>query len=86
MNRRNSHSEQTSAREQSAALRGRRRPHHIVWMRHGAAVFLAALREIFDESAYARFLNRNRIASSSAAYGRFLREQGAAKVRRPGCC
>jgi hypothetical protein len=85
MNRRNSHSE-TSVREESAALRGRRRPHHMVWMRHGAAVFLAALREIFDESAYTRFLNRNQIASSSAAYARFLREQGAAKVRRFCCC
>jgi hypothetical protein len=46
----------------------------------------AALREIFDESAYARFLNRQRMVSSPAAYGEFLRESELAKARRPRCC
>ena len=47
-------------------------------------VLVAALREIFDESAYARFLDRQMMASSPAAYGEFLRE--IAKARRPRCC
>ncbi len=82
----NCDSERTSGREESAVLRGRGRPRHMIWMKHGAAVFLAALREIFDESAYARFLGQNGLASSSVAYAAFLREQGVAKVRGPRCC
>jgi hypothetical protein len=49
-------------------------------------LLVAALREIFDESAYARFLDRQRVASSQAAYGEFLRESEIAKARRPRCC
>ena len=49
-------------------------------------VLVAALREIFDESAYSRFLDRRRVASSPAAYGEFLRENEVAKARRPRCC
>jgi hypothetical protein len=47
---------------------------------------LAALREIFDEAAYARFLNRAGIASSNAAYAAFRREIEDDKIRRPKCC
>jgi hypothetical protein len=47
---------------------------------------IAALREIFDESAYARFLQRHRMASSRAAYAAFLQESEAARARRPRCC
>jgi hypothetical protein len=50
------------------------------------AIFTAALREIFDESAYARFLARNRLSTSRGAYAEFLREHEVAKVRRPRCC
>jgi hypothetical protein len=50
------------------------------------AVFMAALREIFEESAYERFLSRRSLTSSPAAYGDFLRETEAAKARRPRCC
>ena len=46
----------------------------------------STLREIFDESAYARFLVRNRVASSPAAYAAFLREYAVAKAHRPKCC
>ena len=49
-------------------------------------VLVEALREIFDESAYARFLDRQRVASSQAAYSDFLRETEAIKARRPKCC
>lgn len=49
-------------------------------------VFLAALREIFDESAYSRFLHRQQMVSSREAYAAFCREGEAAKARRPRCC
>jgi hypothetical protein len=48
--------------------------------------FVATLREIFDEAAYARFLERAGVASSSAAYAAFRREFEEVKVRRPKCC
>jgi hypothetical protein len=51
-----------------------------------AATALAMLREIFDEAAYARFLRRAGIASSSEAYAAFRREFEEVKVRRPKCC
>jgi hypothetical protein len=47
---------------------------------------LLMLREIFDESAYDRFLARQGVTASREAYGRFLREQGEARARRPKCC
>jgi hypothetical protein len=47
---------------------------------------LAALREIFDEAPYARFLNRTGLESSSEAYAAFRREFEEAKIRRPKCC
>jgi hypothetical protein len=47
---------------------------------------MAVLREIFDESAYSRFLHRHELASSPSAYADFLREQEVAKARRPRCC
>jgi hypothetical protein len=52
----------------------------------GWNTFLSALREIFDETAYARFLARAGVASSSSAYAAFRRELEEAKVRRPKCC
>jgi len=51
-----------------------------------AAIAVAALREIFDEAAYARFLDRAGMASSREAYAAFRREFEEAKVRRPKCC
>jgi hypothetical protein len=47
---------------------------------------LATLREIFDESAYARFLASRGIASSRAAYAEFLAETEHSRSRRPRCC
>jgi hypothetical protein len=49
------------------------------------ALLLAALREIFDEAAYARFLERHGLPSSPAAYQAFLRER-ASRAPRPRCC
>jgi hypothetical protein len=54
----------------------------------GQAVTVAwsMLREIFDESAYARFLQRNKLESSQEAYARFLGENEVSRVRRHRCC
>jgi hypothetical protein len=49
-------------------------------------ILVEALREIFDEAAYARFLGRAGMTSSSEAYAAFRREFDEAKVRRPKCC
>jgi hypothetical protein len=46
----------------------------------------SVLSEIFDESAYARFLDRRGIESSRQAYADFLQEAQAAGERRPRCC
>ena len=46
----------------------------------------ATLREIFDESAYARFLTQRRLESSRAAYAAFRKEYEVTKARRPRCC
>ncbi len=45
----------------------------------------AALAEIFDESAYARFLSRKGLPSSRSAYAAFLREKFGGRPR-PRCC
>ena len=52
----------------------------------GWLTLMAMLREIFDEAAYARFLERAGMVSSSAAYAAFRREFEEVKVRRPKCC
>jgi hypothetical protein len=49
-------------------------------------ILLATLREIFDESAYARFLRRTQMQSSPAAYAAFWREREISHQRRPKCC
>jgi hypothetical protein len=49
-------------------------------------VFRATLREIFDESAYERFLLRTQKARSVTSYREFLREREVSMVSRPRCC
>ncbi len=46
----------------------------------------AALREIFDESAYDRFLKQTLAVRSTESYRAFMREKEAAIARRPKCC
>jgi hypothetical protein len=48
--------------------------------------FLAAIREIFDESAYDRFLLRTNAARSIVSYRAFTRERDAALLKKPRCC
>jgi len=50
-----------------------------------ARILRAALREIFDEAAYERFLKRAKLQSSPEAYAAFWRERDNAKPR-PRCC
>jgi hypothetical protein len=49
-------------------------------------LIVAVLREIFDESAYQRFLDRGQLQSSASAYAIFQQENEQAKSRRPRCC
>ena len=55
-------------------------------MRRVLGLIVDALREIFDESAYARYLERVGGATSRAAYAAFLAEQAKIRERRPKCC
>ena len=54
--------------------------------RKTAKLLVSCLEEIFDESAYWRFLRRQRMASSPEAYEEFSRERSAASSRRARCC
>jgi hypothetical protein len=56
-------------------------------LRAGSAVLSAALREIFDESAYHRFLARTGRERSARSFGDFLAEKEE-QGRRPRarCC
>jgi len=51
-----------------------------------ASIVRSALQEIFDESAYARFLLRRQLQTSPEAYAEFLRENETSRQRRPRCC
>ncbi len=51
-----------------------------------ASVILSMLQEIFDESAYQRFLDRSRLESSPKAYAIFRQETEQSQSRRPRCC
>jgi hypothetical protein len=46
----------------------------------------AMLREIFDESAYDRFLLRTHASRSIASYRAFTRERDTAMLEKPRCC
>ena len=51
-----------------------------------ASTVRATVREIFDEAAYHRFLERQGMTASRAAYAAFLQEAQADRARRPRCC
>jgi hypothetical protein len=54
-------------------------------LKQAAHILMNTLREIFDEAAYTRFLDRKQIASSPAAYAAFCREQEN-RGPKPRCC
>jgi hypothetical protein len=49
-------------------------------------IIRAVLSEIFDESAYDRFLLRTNAGRSIASYRAFTRERDAAMLKKPRCC
>jgi len=55
-------------------------------IRAAIATSLSTLREIFDESAYARFLLRNQMQASAETYRAFRSQNESLKARRPKCC
>ena len=55
-------------------------------VRQAMLLLWQALREIFDEGAYARFLQREGLHNSAAAYRIFRRENEVLNLRRPRCC
>ena len=55
-------------------------------LRNLPVIVHATLREIFDESAYARFLQRHHLAASAQSYAEFQRENEISRSRRPRCC
>jgi hypothetical protein len=55
-------------------------------IRRSCRLVAAALAEIFDESAYGRFLDRAELQSSVSAYAAFQKENEQVKARRPRCC
>jgi len=55
-------------------------------IRTAARILLATLREIFDEAAYTRFLDRAQVESSRQSYADFCRERDRSRERRPRCC
>ena len=56
------------------------------FVRGVAAIARVVLQEIFDESAYARFLDRRQLRTSPESYSEFLRENEILRQRRPRCC
>jgi len=57
-----------------------------LWLKSLWKIAAATLREIFDESAYERFLARHKLVSSAASYTQFCRDREQTVVRRPRCC
>lgn len=55
-------------------------------LKSALTLLLSALREIFDESAYRRFLQRHDAQPSRASYAAFLRDHAHRSARRPRCC
>jgi hypothetical protein len=56
------------------------------FIRHALALLASTFREIFDEAAYQRFLERAHAVSSRETYAAFCREYQTAKERKPRCC
>jgi hypothetical protein len=54
-------------------------------LKQAALILIRTLREIFDEAAYTRFLQRAQMVSSPAAYAAFWRERET-KAPKPRCC
>jgi len=77
----------TAVRERPGAIAASARANLILAaIGHSFRVLVATLSEIFDESAYRRFLVRSQLESSPNAYAIFLKENEQSRARRPRCC
>ncbi len=65
---------------------GDRNPLALEMMNRVVQTISATLREIFDESAYDRFLLRTNASRSRASYRDFTRERDATMLKKPRCC
>jgi hypothetical protein len=54
--------------------------------KHAFQLLLATVREIFDESAYQRFLTHHHLNPNRASYALFLEDQETRKARQLKCC
>jgi hypothetical protein len=68
-------------KEENRVKRGFLERAHSIWN-----TALAILREVFDESAYERFLARTGDERSVASYRAFTRERESSLARKPRCC
>jgi hypothetical protein len=55
-------------------------------LQNGWKTLRAVFREIFDESAYDRFLRRTALPQTRESYRAFMREREATIARKPRCC
>ena len=55
-------------------------------LRNAGTILRSAFREIFDESAYDRFLINTNSIRSVASYRAFIRDRETAMARKPRCC
>ena len=55
-------------------------------VQNGLRILRAVFREIFDESAYDRFLVRTKSRHSVETYRAFQRERENSIARKPRCC
>jgi hypothetical protein len=85
------HAASALARERSATHRLLRKvnPASIIVLSAIARAFsliAATLHEVFDESAYQRFLFRGNLSPSAESYAAFMAEHEKSTARRPRCC
>lgn len=74
------------AERSSAAVHGQERLCHMGWLQHAVALLVSVAQEIFDETAYQRFLRRTQSQTCAESYARFRKEHDALKARRARCC
>jgi hypothetical protein len=55
-------------------------------MKRALQLLWQALREIFDEAAYERYLHRHAERAGERSYAGFLAESRSQRERRPRCC
>ena len=55
-------------------------------LKNATRILVCVLREVFDEAAYTRFLERNKMPSSPTAYLAFWRDRESTVARRTRCC